>query len=133
MRYVLQSIRMFVACILVTIFAVPQGLFAQTHVVSSAALQNEAVRSSQARQHNLVIVRQFLSSQKAENALKSAHMSLGQVQTAVSTLSNEELAELAFRADKAQTDFAAGTLENRDLILIILAIAALALIIVAVH
>jgi len=133
MRYVLQSIRMFVACILVTIFAVPQGLFAQTHVVSSAELQNEAVRRSQARQHNLVIVRQFLSSQKAENALKSAHMSPGHVQTAVSTLSNEELAELASRADKAQIDFAAGTLENRDLILIILAIAALALIIVAVH
>jgi hypothetical protein len=133
MRYVLQSIRTFVACILVTIFAVPQGLFAQTHVVSTADLQKEMVRSAQARQHNLETVSQFLSSQKAANALKSAHISPGQVQTAISTLSEEELAQLASRAEKAQADFAGGRLEDRDLILIILAIAALALIIVAVH
>ena len=133
MRLVLQSIRTFVACVLVTIFAVPHSLLAQSHVVSAADLQKATVTSTQARQHELETVREFLSSQKAENALKSAHISPERVQTALSTLSDQELAQLASRANKAQADFAAGRLEDRDLILIILAIAALVLIIVAVR
>jgi len=133
MRLVLQSIRTFVACVLVTIFAVPHSLLAQSHVVSAADLQKATVISTQARQHELETVRGFLSSQKAENALKSAHISPERVQTALSTLSDQELAQLASRANRAQADFAAGRLEDRDLILIILAIAALVLIIVAVR
>jgi hypothetical protein len=48
-------------------------------------------------------------------------------------LSDAELAQLASRADKAQADFVAGTLSDRDLLLIILGIAALVLIIIAVR
>jgi len=114
------------------LFAVPRSLMAQ-HLVSPADLQAELVKNSQARQHNLETVQQFLSSPKAEKALASAHINAGQVQDAVSTLSDQELAQLASRVNKAQADFAAGRLEDRDLILILLAIAALVLIIVAVH
>jgi hypothetical protein len=60
-------------------------------------------------------------------------MDTRQVKTAVSTLNDQELAQLAARADKAQADFAAGTLSQRDLILIILGVAVLILIIVAVR
>ena len=133
MRYVWQSVRALVACFLVTVFAVPPSLVAQSHVVSPADLQREMVASTQARQHNLETVRQFLSSPRAENALKSAHMNPEQVRTAVSTLNDQELARLASRADKAQADFAGGRLEDRDLLIIIVAIAALVLLIVAVH
>jgi CHASE3 domain sensor protein len=56
-----------------------------------------------------------------------------QVRTAVSALSDQELAQLASRAEKAQADFAGGRLEDRDLLIIIVAIAALVLLIVAVH
>ncbi len=56
-----------------------------------------------------------------------------QVKSAVSTLDDAELAQLASRAQKAQANFAAGTLSDRDLIIIIVAIAALILIIVAVR
>jgi len=128
-----QSARIVTACILVTIFAVPPSLLAQTHVVSPADLQKEALTATQARQQNLQKVKQFFSSEKAQKALKSAHMDAGQVKTAVSTLSDAELARLASRAEKAQADFAAGTLSDRDLILIIVGIAALILIIVAVR
>ncbi len=128
-----QSARIVTACILVTIFAVPPSLLAQTHVVSPADLQKEALTATQARQQNLQEVKQFFSSEKAQKALKSAHMDAEQVKTAVSTLSDAELARLASRAQKAQADFAAGTLSDRDLILIIVAIAALILIIVAVR
>ena len=128
-----QSARMVTACILVTIFAVPPSLLAQTHVVSSSELQKAALAATQTRQQNLQKVNQFFSSEKAQKALKSAHMDPEQVKTAVSTLSDAELARLASRAQKAQTDFAAGTLSDRDLIIIIVAIAALILIIVAVR
>jgi len=128
-----QSARIVTACILVTIFAVPPSLLAQTHVVSPADLQKEALTATQARPQNLQEVKQFFSSEKAQKALKSAHMDAEQVKTAVSTLSDAELARLASRAEKAQADFAAGTLSDRDLILIIVGIAALILIIVAVR
>ena len=128
-----RSVRVLAACILVTCFAVPPGLLAQTHVVSPADLQKEMVDATRARQRNLESVRQFLSSPRAEKALKSAHMDPEHVKTAASTLTDQELARLASRADKAQADFAAGTLSDRDLIIILVGIAALILIIVAVR
>ena len=65
--------------------------------------------------------------------MQSAHIDATQVNQAVSSLSDAELAQLASRVDKTQRDFAGGTLDNRDLILIILAVVALILIIVAVR
>jgi hypothetical protein len=128
-----QSLRVAVATLLVALFIVPTDALAQSHVVSPADLQKEAVAASQVRQHNLDSVQRLLSTPAAEKALKSAKMDTQQVKTAVSTLSDQELAQLAARADRAQADFAAGNLSERDLILIILGIAVLVLIIVAVR
>lgn len=128
-----QSLRVAVATLLVALFIVPTDALAQSHVVSPADLQKEAVAASQVRQHNLDSVQRLLSTPAAEKALKSAKMDTQQVKTAVSTLSDQELAQLAAKADKAQADFAAGDLSERDLILIILGIAVLVLIIVAVR
>lgn len=128
-----QSVRIAIASILVTIFFVPADLVAQSHVVSPAELQKEVMAASQARQHNLETVRQFLSTPTAEKAMISAQIDPQQVKTAVATLDDQELAQLAARADKAQADFAAGKLGERDLIWIILAIVVLVLIIVAVR
>jgi hypothetical protein len=128
-----QSVRVVTACLLATIFAVPPSLLAQAHVVSPSDLQKELVIATQLRQHNLETVKQFVSSDMAKKALKSAHMDPEQVKGAVSTLNDQELAQLAARANKAQADFVAGNMSDRDLIIIILAIAALILIIVAVR
>jgi hypothetical protein len=128
-----QSLRVAVATLLVALFIVPTDALAQSHVVSPADLQKEAVAASQVRQHNLDSVQRLLSTPAAEKALKSAKMDTQQVKTAVSTLNDQELAQLAAKADKAQADFAAGNLTERDLILIILGIAVLVLIIVAVR
>jgi hypothetical protein len=128
--------RAVVACVLATMFAVPPTVLAQTaarHVVSPADLQQATEAASQARQRNVEQVRQFLSSEQAQKALRSAHMDPVKVKTAVASLSDAELAQLAARTQRAQTDFAAGTLDNRDLLLLILGIAALILIIVAVR
>jgi hypothetical protein len=125
--------RVMTSCVLATIFAVPPGLLAQVHVVSPSDLQKEVAAATQVRRKNIEKVNQFFSSQAAEKALKSAHIDAQQVKTAVSNLSDSELAEVASRADKIQHNLAAGTLSDRDLILVILAIAVLVLIIVAVR
>jgi hypothetical protein len=128
-----QSARVAIACILVTIFSVPPSLLAQIHVVSPADLQKEVLNATQRRELNVEKVRQFLSSEMAQKVLKTAHMNPEQVKTGVASLSDAELAQLASRADKARADFAAGTLSDRDLLLIILGIAVLVLIIIAVR
>ena len=128
-----KYMRSVIAVVLVAFFVVPADLVAQSHVVTPADLQKEVVAASQARQRNLEAVQQFLSTPAAEKAMKSAQVDPKEVRTAVSTLNDQELAQLAARADKAQADFAAGRIEQRDLILIILAIVALVLIIVAVR
>ena len=121
------------ALVLAALFAVPQSLLAETHVVSPSDLQQQLVETTRDRQNNLSTVRGFLSTSTAEKAMKSASIDPKQVQNAVSSLSDEELANMAQRANKAQVDFAAGGLSDRDLIWIILAIAVLVLIIVAVR
>jgi len=55
------------------------------------------------------------------------------VKQAVSSLSDQDLAQLASRASRAQADLVAGHLSDRDLIIILIAIAALILIIIAVR
>jgi hypothetical protein len=130
-----QTFRVAMAFVLAAVFALPQNLLAETasHLVSPSELQQAVVKASAARQQNRDEVQQFLSSEQAQKALKSAHMNAEQVKNAVSTLDDAELAQLASRAHKAQADFAAGELSDRDLIIIIVAIAALILIIVAVR
>jgi len=125
--------RVLTACALITFFFLPTEGIAQSHVVNPADLQKEIVKSSEVRQHNIQTVQKFLSSPMAEKAMQSAKVDPVQVKNAVSSLSDEDLAQVASRADKAQADFAAGRLSDRDLIWIIVAVVALILIIVAVR
>ena len=130
-----QLIRAMAAAALVPLIAVPPSMFAQApeHVVSPSELQKATVDASQVRQRNLDTLNQFFSSEQAQKALKEARMDPQQVKTAVAGLNDEELAQLAARATKAQNDFKAGTMSDRDLLIILVAIAALILIIVAVR
>jgi len=130
-----QCVRAMTACVLATVFTIPQNLLAQAaeHVVSSSELQRAAVDASLARQQNLDTLKQFFSSERAQRALKAAHTDPEQVKKAVASLSDAELAQLASRVQRAQADFAAGNLSDRDLIIILILIAGLILIIVAVH
>ncbi len=127
--------RALTATLLVAAFAIPQSLVAQAsdHLVSPAELQKAVTDASQKRQQNLDTLKDFFSSEKAQKALASTHTNPEQVKKAVAGLSDDELAQLASRANKAQTDFAAGNIDDRDLLIILVAIAALILIIVAVH
>lgn len=115
------------------IVAVPQTVVAQNHVVSPGEMQKDVSAASAARQHNQQEVQDFLSTKEAQRAMKSANIDPQQVTTAISQLNDAELASLAARSAKAQKDFAAGNIDNHDLLLILVGLAALILIIVAVH
>jgi hypothetical protein len=128
-----QPARTALACFLVVIFAIPPSLLAESHVVNPADLQKAVTSAAQERQQNLRKVQDLFSSPRAEKALKSANMEPAQVKDAAATLDDAELAQLASRADKMRADFSAGNLSDRDLIVILIAIAALILIVVAVR
>lgn len=127
--------RIATAFVLAAVFALPQNLLAEgtSHVASPSDLQHAAIQASTVRRQNVGQVRQFFSTQRADKALRSAHMNPEQVRNAVSTLDDAELAQLSTRVQKAQADFAAGSLSDRDLIIILVAVAVLILIIVAVR
>ncbi|HEX9423321.1 MAG TPA: PA2779 family protein [Pyrinomonadaceae bacterium] len=127
-----DSIGVLVSGILMTSFAVPSSLRAQQHVVSPTEIHKELVNATQTRRQNRDKVRELFSSKAAQKALRKAGMDPVQVKAGVSTLSDAELAQLASRADKARDDFAAGRLSDRDLLIVLVGLAALILIIVAV-
>ena len=128
-----RSLGLLIFSLLLTIFVFPLTLRAQSHVVSPADVHNELVNATQTRQKNLEKAQSIFSSDAAKKAMESARMNPEQITGAVSTLSDAELARLASRADKLEHDLAAGALSDRDLLIIILGIAALVLIIVAVR
>ena len=130
MRFKLRVV-LLVCGFLVISCAVPPILRAQ-HVVRSTDIHQELVKATDARTQNREKVTELFSSKEAQKALKGAGMDPGQVKTAVSMLSDAELAQLAARSDRAREDFAAGKISNRDLLIIIVVIAVVILIIVAV-
>jgi Flp pilus assembly protein TadB len=103
------------------------------HVVSPSDLNKDAARPAQTRQSNEEAVRTLLSSEPGQKALKTANSDYQKVDKAVGQLNDEDLAKLAERSRKAQSDFAAGRLSDRDLLWIILIIVAVLIIALAVR
>ena len=116
-----------------SVLANPEAVLAQNHVVTPADLQKDVAGASFTRQKNLVQAEGFISSTEAQQAMKSAHINSQQVKNAIPQLNDDELAQLSARSEKAQKDFAAGNITDRDLLIILVGIAALVLIIVAVR
>jgi hypothetical protein len=99
------------------------------HVVSLGDLTKDTAQAGQNRQANEEAVRTLLSSDAAQKAMKSAKLDYQKVDKAVGQLSDEDLAKLAERSRRAQSDFAAGRISDRDLMWII--VIALGIIILA--
>lgn len=112
--------------VLVPLLTFPGGLIAQApqedHLVSSQAMQQQVEQSSAARQRDIDTVRTFLSTPIAERAMRDAHFDPVQIRTAIPTLSDAELKDLASRSADAQQKFAAGGLTSAMLTLIIIAL-----------
>jgi uncharacterized protein with gpF-like domain len=129
----MSYLRLWIACFFTSLFALaPQNLAAQTHVVSPSDLQKATVASTQSRVANAAKLDQLLSSPLGQKAVKEAHVDATQVKNAMAALSDQDLARLAARADKAQKDFAAGAITDHMLLLIVIAIIIVIIIIIAV-
>jgi CHASE3 domain sensor protein len=102
--------------------AAPQRAVAQDkqHVVSLHELNKDAARPAQTRQANESAVRELLSTDAGQQALKSAKVDYQRVDKAIGQLSDEDLAKVAERSRQAQSDFAAGGLKSTLIIAIIL-------------
>jgi type III secretory pathway component EscR len=96
------------ALLLGCVMVAPQAMIAQDHVVSPGQIQNDVTSSSVTRQRNEQQLRSFLSREEIQKAMKSEGVNPQQVTAAVSQLNDTDLANLAARSQKAQSDFAAG-------------------------
>lgn len=103
-----------------------------THVVPLSELHASVVAAGQQRQKNLSRLERFFTGAPAEKALQTARLDGNQVRNAIATLDDQELARLAARAEKAKSDFAAGTLTNQELTYIVIALGTAVLILVIV-
>ena len=104
------------------------------HVVSVQDLSRDAARPAETRQANEASLRQLFTSPQAQQALKSANIDFSKVDKAVGQHSDEDAAKLAARSRQLQENFAAGragSLSDRDLLIIII-IAVLVIALVAV-
>ena len=119
-------VRGVVPAVLVPLLAYPTGLFAQVaaddHLVTSEALQHQVQLSSAERAQDIANVTAFLSTPVAERAMRDSKIDPVQIRTAVPTLSDQELKNLASRTADAQNKIAAGGLTSLALTLIILGV-----------
>lgn len=127
-----ENLKWVVVLLLVTAFVLPPEVMADQHVVTPADLHRQLVAAAQQRERNIEKLDAAFSSAAGQKALTAAHIDAAQVRTAVSQLSDSELAELAARADKAQQDFAAGSLTNQQITYILIALATAVIVIILI-
>jgi len=103
------------------------------HAVSAQDLRKDVQKASADRQANEAAIRALLSTEQGQKALKSTGADYTKVNQAVSQLSDEDAARMAAQSRAVQKDIAAGNFSDRDILIVIVCIAALVLIIVAVR
>jgi len=118
--------------LLTVIFPVVSAIAQENHVVPLSELHREAAAATASRQGNVAKLEHFFSSETARQALHAVKIDGDQVKTALPLLSDEELAQLAARADQTQADFAAGALTNQQITYILIALATAVIILVIV-
>jgi hypothetical protein len=130
-----KTIRKLVLVALFGLAIVPTSTRAQEqrHVVSAEELKQDSKVPGESRQANEAAIRELISSEAGQKALKAAQTDYQKIDRAVSQLSDEDTAKLAERSRQAQNDFAAGRLSDRDLLWIILIIVAVLIIALAVR
>lgn len=131
------ALRTVIPAVLIVLMSYPSDLLAQTsseeHIVSSQNLQQQLQTASATRQKNIATISKFMSSPQAEKAMRDAKIDPVQVQKAIPTLSDHELANLSSRATDAQQKFAAGSLAPSTMTLIIVLVAIIIILAVVTH
>jgi len=90
------------------------------HVVSLEDLGKDTAKPAETREANEAAVRELFSSAAAQEALKSANVNYVKIDQAVSQLSDEDVAKLAQRSRQVESNFAAGNMSDRDLLVLVI-------------
>jgi hypothetical protein len=101
------------------------------HAVTAGQLRNDVQKAAETRQASEAAVREMFASDQAKAALKSAGIDYKQVDQAISQVNDEDLARMAQRSHEVNKNFAAGRLDDRDLLIVLLVAVAIILIVVA--
>jgi hypothetical protein len=111
------------------LLAGPQSALADEHVVPLTELHQKVQRTAAERTRNIQDIERVLSYPAARAALERSHVNTGQMKTAVSTLSDDELARLADRARASEKDVQGGLIVG---ILALIGLVVVIIIVVAV-
>jgi hypothetical protein len=111
--------------------ATPGILEAETHLAPSSELHQSIVQAHQMRDSNRKEVVEFFATPQVRKALKASNLDLQKVETAVSFLSDDELAKLAMQSREMQRDVAAGALNNQQITYILIALVTAVIVILA--
>ena len=103
------------------------------HVVSLNELSKDSAAPAEARQSDEAAIRRLMSSEQGQKALQSAKIDYAKVDKAVGQLSDEDVAKLAARSRQVEHDFAAGSLSDRDLLIIVIIAVLVIALIAALH
>jgi len=101
------------------------------HVVSAQELQRRAAAASASRKENAQKLERFFAARRAGDPRLAVILPPARMEQAARMLSDEELAQLAARAEKAEKDFTAGSLSNEHLTYIVIALAAAVIVLIA--
>ena len=99
----------FVATVLAMLLLMPAAGSAQDHLVTAGNIQARFAAAADQRAENLRTVQAALSSPAAAEAAALLHADLGRIRARVSSLSDEELRDVAARAEALTVDPVAGT------------------------
>lgn len=119
--------------ILFVLFSPALNARAADHVVGTSELHRSVVQASEVREQNVEKVQAFFQQGRVQGALKTARIDQRKIVNAVPTLGDAEVARLAQATDKAQKDFAAGSLTNEQLTYIVIALATAVIVILIVE
>jgi hypothetical protein len=103
------------------------------HVVSLNDLVKDSAVPVEVRQTNEAAVRHLFSSEIGRKALESSKVDYSKVDKAVSQLSDDDVAKLAARSRQVEHDFAAGSLSDRDLLVIVIIAVLIIALVAALH
>jgi hypothetical protein len=109
--------------LILTAFSLTPRLSAEDHVVPQTSLHQALMNAARTRRRNIAQVEGFFAAKPVQKALQKSGLNIRQVRSAVPTLNDRELAQLARRTRKVQNDFAAGALSNERLTYIVIAMA----------
>jgi len=101
------------------------------HVVPAEEFQRRAAAASASRKEHAQKLERFFAALRARDPWLAVILPPARIEQAARMLSDEELAQLAARAEKAEKDFAAGALSNQHLTYIVIALAAAVIVLIA--